>query len=159
MTLIQKTDQYGRPDYTEKWDWNVPEIPTFLETDSGRRRKGELEVLVDYVIKEWMVEVDYGDKSAGWCTAEYIAKRCTELDGRPTSSGAVWKILTHFKSIGYAELDTSPNRFFTLTELGLSTGLRQLLEVEKREKKKAKRNSEIEKFNKAQFRSKVRRSR
>lgn len=170
MTLIQKTDQWGRPDYSEKWDWNVPEIPTFEETESGRRRRGELECLVDYVVKEWLVGPSADEivdeeyvkdiyQESGFCTTEYIAHRCTELDGHNTSSGAVWKVLTHFKEIGYADINTQPNRFECLTTLGLNKGLKQLEEEHKRARKKEKRDREVRQFNNAQVANKIRRMR
>ena len=163
MTLIQKTDEWGRPDYTEPWDWNVPEIPTFPETESGRRRKGELEALVDYVVKEWLVvdtDMEYFDVNNNQdCTAEYIAHRCTELDGRPTSSGAVWNILTMWVEMKYAETSTHPNRFLTLTSEGMAKGLKQIHEETKRRKKKEKRDAEVRQFNNAQITSKVRKMR
>lgn len=153
-----KTDYLGRPDYTEKWDFNVPEIPTFPETDSGRRRKGELECLVDYVIKEWLCACD-NDEDMETCTAEYIAQRCEELDGRSTSSGSVWKILEYFSGLEYAIIREKPNRFICLTSKGMEVGLRQLKELDNRAKKRAKRNADIEQFNKAQIVSKIRKGR
>lgn len=164
MTLIQKTDQYGRPDYTERWDGCVPEIPTFEETADGRRRKGELEILVDYIIKEWIVydddELDYDITVPTECTAEYIARRAEEIDGRPTSSDAVWRALKKMRDLGYVDIkEERPHRFLCLTEAGLSKGFKQLLEEDKRRQKKAKRDNEVRSFNKASLRSKIKRSR
>ncbi|AXH46516.1 helix-turn-helix DNA binding protein [Gordonia phage RobinSparkles] len=165
MSLIQKTDQYGRPDYTEVWDWNVPEIPTFPETADGRRRKGELEILVDYIIKEWLVGESDDETfsplmSIADCTAEHIARRAAELDGRSTSSDAVWRCLKRMQEIGYVDIsDDKPHRFICLTADGLKKGLRQLNEENKRLKKRAKREDDVRAFNKAAVKNKIKRMR
>lgn len=160
MSTTQKTDEYGRPDYSERWDWNVPEIPTFEETADGRRRKGELEILIDYIVKEWLVNDDDEDNNfPSQCTAEYIARRAEELDGRSTSSNAVWRALIKMEEIGYADIsnpDDRPHRFISLTSDGLKKGLRQLKEEAKRKGKRAKRDEEVKQFNNAVMKNRIR---
>lgn len=137
---VYSFDEHGMPTLAKKWDGKLPEIPTFPETESGRRRKGELEVMVDYVVKAWTVFSE-GDCSMGipdQCTAEYIAQECTALDGRPTSSGAVWKVLVNWRDWDYAEVAEKPNRFVMFTENGLKLGLdeihRRIKRAQKRER-------------------------
>ena len=136
---VYSFDENGMPTLAKKWDGNLPEIPTFPETESGRRRKGELEVMVDYVVKWWTVIYEDGyEEIPDQCTAEYIAQQCTALDGRPTSSGAVWKILTNWRDWDYAEIAEKPNRFIFFTENGMKLGLeeihRRIKRAEKRER-------------------------
>ena len=73
-----------------------------------------------------------------YCTAEYIAAECTALDGRSTSSGAVWKILVNWRDWDYAEIAEKPNRFVMFTENGLKLGLdeihRRIKRAQKRER-------------------------
>ncbi len=127
-------DERGMPTLAKKWHGELPEIPTFEETDSGNRRRGELEILVDYVVKEWLSDAE----TESSCSAEYIAQRCVELDGRPASVASVRRILQLWKEWNYAELFEKPNGFACFSEYGIETGLdeihRRVTRARKREK-------------------------
>ncbi len=119
----------GMPTLAKKWDGKVPEIPTFEETDSGRRRRGELELYVDYAVKYYLVE---DSESTELCTCEYIARLCESIDGKNTSSNAVWRTLLKWEEIGYCTTATGPNRFEFFTDDGLLKGLDELYRLHKR---------------------------
>lgn len=157
---MYKTDYLGRPDYTERWDGKLPEIPTFEPGSNGIRRKGELDYLIDYAIKEFLI-----DKSTDniitfdQCTIEYIALRCTGLDGRNTSKYQVKKILKHWQELKYVTLDGAEEVFIDITEYGREVGIKQIKELDKREQKRRKKSLAYNDFRNAQIREKVKRMR
>ncbi|AOE44572.1 hypothetical protein SEA_JUMBO_64 [Gordonia phage Jumbo] len=122
----------GIPTLAEAWDGKtVPPVPKFPETESGRRARGELEMLVEYVVKDWFVN----HFSEVVPTAEYIAHEVQKLDGKPCSSGAVWGILEKWEEIGFAKSAFKPRRFFSFEVGAFQKGLPELYRQNKRKKK------------------------
>lgn len=125
-------NERGIPTLAEAWDGRtVPPVPVFPPTETGRRARGELELLIEHVVKDWFVN----RQADIVCTAEYITKRCIEIDGKKTTSGSVWNTLQKWEEIGFCKLAEKPRRFY-MFELGaFQKGLPELYRQNKRKKK------------------------
>lgn len=129
-------DDRGLPTLAVEWDQKtVPQLKKYPPTASGRRARGQLENLVDYVVKEQIV-----NRPDQVPTNEYIAKRVAELDGVECSTGAVWKVLQNWERIGYAQLAIKPRRFHGFTEDGIKKGLPELYRQERRKRRQPQRS-------------------
>lgn len=107
-----------------RWDGTVPELGKWEPTDTGRRRRGELEEIVDMLCKRWIVV----DLMAGTpeCTSEWLAAEATKVDGKSTSTGGVTAILRRWANLGYAQVEDKPTRFVALTADGMARGRKEL---------------------------------
>lgn len=126
-------DTNNMPTLAQPWNGQtVPPIPEIEETGSDRRPRGSLEMLVEYVTKDWFVNhITDPDRQP---TAENIAKWVTEVDGKPCSSGAVWGILDRWERIKFASCSTKPKRLDYFLHGAFSMGLPELYRREKRRK-------------------------
>lgn len=129
-----KFTETGIPTLAERWAGELPELREFPPTASGRRARGELENLLDFVCKRWLMTGTVQDKPE-LCTAEWLATAVEELDERPVSTGAVHRVLHRWRDLGYAIVDEHPLRFISLTQQGMEIGLDEL---ERKAKKKSK---------------------
>lgn len=125
-------DDRGLPTLKKAWDFNLPEIPTFPETPSGRRARGELEIMVDWICKRHVIDTGTG------ATCEVIAKEVTDLDGRPTAKQSVRDILHSWTEMEYAITGDNPNRFIAFTAKGMELGLDELHRRRKRAQRREK---------------------
>lgn len=129
-----KFTEKGIPTLAEQWRGEIPEILNFPPTESGRRARGQLGNLLDHICKSWLM----GGVSKGYpemCTAEWLAKAVTELDGKPVSTGAIARVLHKWKEVDYAVVEEGPLRFVGLSAQGMKLGFD---EIERRKKKKSK---------------------
>lgn len=139
-----KYDENGMPNLIEPWDKEtLPDISELEITDSGRRPRGQLEKVVDYVVKEYRL---MPTPHTFDCTAEYIAKRVEQLDGHKCSSGAVWRILDTWERIGYAHSMHKPRAFFIFTEDGMKKGLAELHRIYQRDRIKRREIQQRKRF-------------
>lgn len=129
-----KFTEKGIPTLAERWRGEIPEIVEFSPTASGRRARGQLGNLLDHICKKWMI----GSASEGYpeqCSAEWLAKAVTALDGKPTSTGAVARVLNKWSKLQYAMVEEHPLRFVGLTIQGMELGVEEL---EQQSKKKSR---------------------
>lgn len=124
----------GIPTLAEQWRGEIPEIAEFSPTNSGYRARGQLSSILDHICKKWMT----GSAQQGYpeqCTAEWLAKMVTELDGKTTSTGAVARVLRKWAELDYAMIEDLPLRFVGLSIQGMQLGVHEL---ERRSKKKSR---------------------
>ena len=145
-------DERGFPTLRKRWNGELPDIPTFAETASGKRRKGQLEVMVDYVVKEWLLEHPTSDRiikprivngmilpglpTVSNFRVESIAARCEYWDGVPASENAIWTILKKWEGWGYCWLIEEPRGFSRFTKNGVEWGIDEFRRLEGRAKKR-----------------------
>lgn len=126
-----KYDKNNMPTLAEPWNGLfVPELPELQDTGSDRRARGELELIVEHVVKDWFV-----NHMKDWTpTAENISRQVTRIDSKSCSSGAVWGILDRWERIGFAKSEIKPKRFSHFLPGAFSMGLPELYRREKRKR-------------------------
>lgn len=129
-----KFTERGIPTLAEKWSGQIPPLREYPPTPSGRRARGQLDNMLDYICKCWLMGGTLQDVP-DLCTAEWLARAVTDIDGKPTSTGAIARTLHRWKALGYAIVEESPMRFVSLTEQGMRIGIEEL---ERKAKKKSK---------------------
>lgn len=124
-------DEKGLPSYKKKWDGSIPEYKGIVhkkDVSRERRPKGQLELVMDIVIKQTLVN---GDEVL--LSAERIADLCVAYDGFPASSSSTGLVLKRWKELGYAEIDLKrPMRFLEFTLRGMEVGLLEMLRIASR---------------------------
>lgn len=131
-------NKFWMPDYTERVEaaqsrrkttpakeLDGSEEPVFVETDSGRIPKGQLEYWVKLACQEYMqAPFDITADEDVICTPAYLSEKIALDQGvSPPSQGAIHAVLTRWEKIGYVILDRDPMRFISLTVDGLTFGL------------------------------------
>lgn len=114
----------------QAWDGTIPK-PALTSSESGRRRRGQLESMVDTLCKTWLV-IGTAVLMPEDCTAEWLTERAAAMDGLETSSGAVAAILHRWERMGYAQIRKKPLRFIGFTAHGLEVGFEELRRRERR---------------------------
>lgn len=121
-------DERGLPTLAQRWTGELPDLPVRTQ----RRARGELALLLDRLVKQWMLDPPDDEPV---CSAEYLKRAVIAFDGRSTSTAAIFKVFRHWQELGYAIIEENPVRFVSLTEQGFEIGLEEL----KRRKKRADR--------------------
>lgn len=126
----------GIPTLAEAWNGTtVPPVMEFPPTESGRRARGELESMIEHIVKDWFVN----HQADTICTAEYITRRCIEIDGRPTASDSVWNVLKKWEQIGFCKVAERPRRFYSFEIGAFRKGLPELYRQHKRKVRNTKK--------------------
>ncbi|URG17426.1 hypothetical protein Mbo2_056 [Rhodococcus phage Mbo2] len=126
-------EKTGLPNYKRPWDFTVPTYPEIVhakDSTTDRRPTGQLELVLDKVVK-FVIVNGLGELM----TAENLARWAAGADGFAASSSSVGRILHLWQDIDYAVVEERPLRFVTFTTLGLEVGLD---EIHRRIRRKAK---------------------
>jgi hypothetical protein len=107
----------------------------FLPTQTGRSSRGELEAWVKEVCDAWLI-----DQNGNPCTPVYVAEEIGHKYGiRNPSTGAIDAVWRRWIRIGFAVIDSKPNRFTAYTEAGIKYTLEGLKERARRASKSGAR--------------------